>query len=236
MSETAVTEPPDCGTSRVSSRALAAVVDPGRTRGQLRRARRARRLLRPRAAGARPGRRGLHRRHAAEQHRARRAVLRRHGVRAVHRADQLAPDRPRGRLHRRGLRGEGLRRPRAIRRAPPPSPRRRLPDIGALRRRRGRRLPPAGRTGRPRRTAGRTARQGAPMVYTSGTTGKPKGVKRPLTGADPDDVPLAAGVLLRRLPASTPSTTTCTSAARRSITRRCSTSSASRSSSGTPSC
>jgi long-chain acyl-CoA synthetase len=33
---------------------------------------------------------------------------------------------------------------------------------------------------------------GAPMVYTSGTTGRPKGVKRPLTGADPDDVPLAA--------------------------------------------
>jgi long-chain acyl-CoA synthetase len=34
--------------------------------------------------------------------------------------------------------------------------------------------------------------QGAPMVYTSGTTGKPKGVKRPLTGADPDAVPMAA--------------------------------------------
>jgi long-chain acyl-CoA synthetase len=34
--------------------------------------------------------------------------------------------------------------------------------------------------------------QGAPMVYTSGTTGKPKGVKRPLTGANPDDVPLAS--------------------------------------------
>jgi long-chain acyl-CoA synthetase len=32
--------------------------------------------------------------------------------------------------------------------------------------------------------------QGAPMVYTSGTTGKPKGVKRPLTGANPDDVPV----------------------------------------------
>src|SRR4051794_32904464 len=32
--------------------------------------------------------------------------------------------------------------------------------------------------------------QGAPMVYTSGTTGKPKGVKRPLTGADPDEVPM----------------------------------------------
>ncbi|MDP9092353.1 MAG: acyl-CoA synthetase [Actinomycetota bacterium] len=34
--------------------------------------------------------------------------------------------------------------------------------------------------------------QGAPMVYTSGTTGKPKGVKRPLTGADPDEVPQAS--------------------------------------------
>jgi long-chain acyl-CoA synthetase len=34
--------------------------------------------------------------------------------------------------------------------------------------------------------------QGAPMVYTSGTTGKPKGVKRPLTGQDPDLVPMAA--------------------------------------------
>jgi long-chain acyl-CoA synthetase len=34
--------------------------------------------------------------------------------------------------------------------------------------------------------------QGAPMVYTSGTTGKPKGVKRPLTGANPDDVPVGA--------------------------------------------
>jgi long-chain acyl-CoA synthetase len=34
---------------------------------------------------------------------------------------------------------------------------------------------------------------GAPMLYTSGTTGRPKGVRRPLTGADPDDVP-AAGI------------------------------------------
>jgi long-chain acyl-CoA synthetase len=33
---------------------------------------------------------------------------------------------------------------------------------------------------------------GAPMVYTSGTTGKPKGVKRPLTGANPEDVPIAS--------------------------------------------
>jgi long-chain acyl-CoA synthetase len=32
---------------------------------------------------------------------------------------------------------------------------------------------------------------GAPMVYTSGTTGRPKGVRRPLTGASPDDPPAA---------------------------------------------
>jgi long-chain acyl-CoA synthetase len=46
----------------------------------------------------------------------------------------------------------------------------------------------AGSTGRPEpRTAG------APMVYTSGTSGRPKGVRRPLTGEDPDQPPLAAG-------------------------------------------
>jgi long-chain acyl-CoA synthetase len=32
---------------------------------------------------------------------------------------------------------------------------------------------------------------GAPMVYTSGTTGRPKGVRRPLTGADPELLPPA---------------------------------------------
>ena len=39
-----------------------------------------------------------------------------------------------------------------------------------------------GLTGRP---SPRTL--GAPMLYTSGTSGRPKGVRRPLTGADPDD-------------------------------------------------
>jgi long-chain acyl-CoA synthetase len=38
--------------------------------------------------------------------------------------------------------------------------------------------------------ADRTA--GGPMVYTSGTSGRPKGVRRPLTGADPYEVPLAS--------------------------------------------
>ncbi|MEU0878562.1 acyl-CoA synthetase [Lentzea sp. NPDC005914] len=44
-----------------------------------------------------------------------------------------------------------------------------------------------GEQGRPDvRTAG------SPMLYTSGTTGRPKGVRRPLTGADPDVVPPSA--------------------------------------------
>jgi long-chain acyl-CoA synthetase len=33
---------------------------------------------------------------------------------------------------------------------------------------------------------------GAPMLYTSGTSGRPKGVRRPLTGADPDDTAATA--------------------------------------------
>src|SRR6516165_8424355 len=33
---------------------------------------------------------------------------------------------------------------------------------------------------------------GAPMMYTSGTSGRPKGVRRPLTGEDPDQVPAAS--------------------------------------------
>jgi long-chain acyl-CoA synthetase len=38
-------------------------------------------------------------------------------------------------------------------------------------------------------SAGRPSQRthGAPMLYTSGTSGRPKGVRRPLTGMDPDD-------------------------------------------------
>ena len=43
------------------------------------------------------------------------------------------------------------------------------------------------------RTGARTPRtHGAPMLYTSGTSGRPKGVRRPLTGADPDDAAVTA--------------------------------------------
>jgi long-chain acyl-CoA synthetase len=41
-----------------------------------------------------------------------------------------------------------------------------------------------GTGGPPGRPSPRT--QGAPMLYTSGTSGRPKGVRRPLTGLDPD--------------------------------------------------
>jgi long-chain acyl-CoA synthetase len=45
----------------------------------------------------------------------------------------------------------------------------------------------AGGAGRPDQRT-----QGAPMVYTSGTSGRPKGVRRALTGQDPDTVPAAS--------------------------------------------
>jgi long-chain acyl-CoA synthetase len=47
-----------------------------------------------------------------------------------------------------------------------------------------------GADGSADRPRARTA--GALMVYTSGTSGRPKGVRRPLTGEDPDVVPMAS--------------------------------------------
>ena len=47
-----------------------------------------------------------------------------------------------------------------------------------------------GDDGPAERPAPRT--HGAPMLYTSGTSGRPKGVRRPLTGADPDDAAVMA--------------------------------------------
>ena len=70
--------------------------------------------------------------------------------------------------------------------------------------------------GRPRK---RTA--GAPMLYTSGTSGRPKGVRRALTGEDPDDVAAGSPPGSSASSASSRSTATCTCAARRSTTRRC---------------
>jgi long-chain acyl-CoA synthetase len=47
-----------------------------------------------------------------------------------------------------------------------------------------------GDDGSDRRPHPRT--HGAPMLYTSGTSGRPKGVRRPLTAADPDDAAVTA--------------------------------------------
>ena len=70
---------------------------------------------------------------------------------------------------------------------------------------------------RPRRASAPT---GAPMVYTSGTSGRPKGVRRALTGAGPGRRPGRTAWFFG-LSASRRSTATCTCAARRSTTRRC---------------
>jgi long-chain acyl-CoA synthetase len=51
-------------------------------------------------------------------------------------------------------------------------------------------LPLAALAGSTDRPTDRTT--GSPMLYTSGTTGRPKGVRRPLTGQDPDAVPGAS--------------------------------------------
>ena len=76
---------------------------------------------------------------------------------------------------------------------------------------------------------------GAVMNYTSGTTGKPKGVRRPLPGTPPEQSAAGNGGMLSSSSCS-PSTTTCTSAGRRCTTRPCSSSRAARSTSGTRSC
>jgi long-chain acyl-CoA synthetase len=74
---------------------------------------------------------------------------------------------------------------------------------------------------------------GAPMLYTSGTSGRPKGVRRPLTGADPDAAAATAAWFFT-CSAWRRSTATCTCAARRFTTPPCSISPPSRSSSAIP--
>ena len=84
--------------------------------------------------------------------------------------------------------GRGLRGPRAFRRGAVEA----AADLAGIK------APVRGRRGAGLRAAGRARRRrlgraplprthGAPMLYTSGTSGRPKGVRRPLTGADPDD-------------------------------------------------
>ena len=60
------------------------------------------------------------------------------------------------------------------------------------------------------------------MNYTSGTTGRPKGVRRALAPIDPDLMRSLFAMLPRACSASSPRRTTSTCAARRSTTRPCS--------------
>ena len=147
--------------------------------------RRAQRPGQPAGPGPAPARRrGRRRRRAAVRQppRVRGGRRRRPAGRPPADDGELAPDRRRGRLHRRRLRGPGARRRR---RASPTSPSARSPQAadcpvrlavgGAIEgfeplRRRARRRGPA-----PTST---TRRSGSTMLYTSGTTGRPKGVYR----------------------------------------------------------
>ena len=141
-------------------------------------------------AGAGPGRRGHGRGAAAQQrHRAGRCTsprsrpactsCRSTGTRSARRSPTSWATAARGRSWRTSASPATRRRPRtwpgsstgAVRGSGA------VPGFGPLAR-----LGDDGPAGRP---YPRT--HGAPMLYTSGTSGRPKGVRRPLTGADPDD-------------------------------------------------
>ena len=143
------------------------------------------------AAGLGPERGDAHRRRVAQRGRLPRAVPGRHADRPVHHADQLPPHRPRDRLHRAttarprrswsrerfaaaGRGGGGGGGPRRSRHGSPWARSTASAPTTSWR--------PA--SPRPVRTGG-TA--GQTMLYTSGTTGRPKGVRRPLPEADPND-------------------------------------------------
>ena len=112
--------------------------------------------------------------------------------RALSRADQPPPRRPRDRLHPRRLRREGVRRrrhasPTSRRRRPP---RRTMPgEPAASRSARSPGFQPyAALTDGMPTTPPADRAAGQVMNYTSGTTGRPKGVRRSLMPFDPDTV------------------------------------------------
>ena len=113
-----------------------------------------------------------------------------HALGSLHHRGQLAPHRGRGRVHRRRLRGQG---PGHQRRARPTWPRPwsstrpgvRAPPHGRRRpARRPRLLRGAAVAAQPARPPWRASRRGMVMLYSSGTTGRPKGIKFPLPPAD----------------------------------------------------
>ena len=178
------------GRSRDCSRRSGPSGSPTRRRDLLRgrqpHVRRGRRQREPaRARAARARRAGRRRRRAAcartgPSSSRRVAAAQRAGL-AAH-DGQLAPHRRRGRLHRRRLRRDRVRRRRALRATPRParpSSRRgctRAVAVGGD----DRRLRARGTTCSPREDGADIddPRAGGTMLYTSGTTGRPKGVRR----------------------------------------------------------
>ena len=116
-------------------------------------------------------------------------VPRRAASRLVLRPDQLPALGARGRVHPERRRRQGVHQPRTVRRhsraQPPKRPASRRP-IG-LPTGRSRGFGPFDEVVDPQPTTNPENRAtGAAMHYTSGTTGKPKGVKRALADIDPD--------------------------------------------------
>ena len=180
-----------------------AVVDPDGTEHTRRRRARALQPGRPRAARARPASRATRSPRSCPTASTRCTVY----LAALQTGLYYVPinyrlSRAGDRVHPAGLRREGVHHPRALRRrrgARRPT-RPGIPAEARLAHRHGARASasfddaasPASPTTLP---DDRTA--GAAMHYTSGTTGKPKGVKRPLTGLDPDTTRRAVHVPAR---------------------------------------
>ena len=112
--------------------------------------------------------------------------------------DQLPPRRPGDRLHRQRLRGEGARHARAVRRRCDGGRRERSRFLSLTAspsaRSRASAPTPRWRSGSPTsRPDDRSP--GTSMLYTSGTTGRPKGVRRPLPDGDPDAAAATSSML-----------------------------------------
>ncbi len=147
---------------------------------------------RARAARASASRRATRRHRAAERRADDRAVPRRHAGGLVPDADQPPPDRGRDRATSSQTRDAKAfvadeRFAAACRAAADEAG---VPARGALRGRSDRRLPALRRRSPPasRRRCPSDRAAGQVMNYTSGTTGRPKGVRRALTPFDPDTV------------------------------------------------
>ena len=210
---------------------------PRRHRAHRRRAARAGQPLVHALRSLGPGEGRHRRRGAAERGQAGRGLPRRAAGRLVLRADQLPAVGAGDRLHPHGLRREGDRRRTS---ASPTVVAAAADEAGVPAEARlahgsvpGFRDVEAALAEQPDTLPDDRA-AGAAMHYTSGTTGKPKGVKRKLTDVRPRRHGRAVHRLLRPVRHPATATATCTSARRRTTTPRSPRSRATRCNSGTP--